>query len=135
MSEATVLPIPGAGCAPFVLLDDARAEGAVPARLFRDPVEVLRADDAADIPRLLDAVEAAAARGLHAAGYLAYESGKGLAPAWRGAAPAATGSPLGWFALFERVERIAADAVLGAAPPSGGELDRRRRARRAACRL
>src|SRR3546814_1045742 len=62
---------------------------------------------------LLSALEAARTRGLHAAGYLAYEAGKGLAPAWRGAADAkaAGGAPLGWFGLFESVERIAADAV------------------------
>ena len=112
MTEATALPLPGPGCAPFVLLDDARAEGAVAARLYRDPVEILRADSAAAIPELLDALERAGARGLHAAGYLAYEGGKGLAPAWRGAAPAGdVDVPFGWFALFERVERIDADAV------------------------
>src|SRR3546814_8780836 len=68
---------------------------------------------AAEVPDLLSALEAARTRGLHAAGYLAYEAGKGLAPAWRGAADAkaAGGAPLGWFGLFERVERIAADAV------------------------
>ncbi len=112
MTEAIALPLPGPGCAPFVLLDDARAEGAVAARLYRDPVEILRADGAAAIPDLLDALERAAARGLHAAGYLAYEGGKGLAPAWRGTAPSGDGdAPLGWFALFARAERIDADAV------------------------
>ncbi|MGH6652382.1 MAG: aminodeoxychorismate synthase component I [Sphingopyxis sp.] len=111
MADVAALPMPGAGCAPFVLLDDARAEGAAAARLFRDPVEILRADDAAAIPALLDAIAAATARGLHVAGYLAYEGGKGLAPAWRGAAPAGEGAALGWFGLFERVERIDADAV------------------------
>ena len=112
MTDVAALPMPGPGCGPFVLLDDARAEGAVAARLFRDPVEILRADSAAEIPALLDAVEAAAARGLHAAGYLAYEAGKGLAPAWRGSAPAGgEDAPLGWFGLFERVERIDVDAV------------------------
>ncbi|AQA00863.1 aminodeoxychorismate synthase, component I [Sphingopyxis sp. QXT-31] len=94
------------------MLDDARAAGAVPARLLRDPVEILRADSAAEVPALLDALEAAGRRGLHAAGYLAYEGGKGLAPAWRGASPAGEGeAPLGWFGLFADVERIDADAV------------------------
>jgi len=112
MSRSDALPLPRSGCAPFVLLDDARTGGAVPARLFTDPVEILRADGAAEVPALLGALEAAARRGLHAAGYLAYEGGKGLAPAWRGAAPAGGGEmPLGWFGLFARVERIDADAV------------------------
>lgn len=121
MSRSDALPLPGPGCAPFVLLDDARAEGAVAARLYRDPVEVLRADGAADVPALFDALETAGRRGLHAAGYLAYEGGKGLAPAWRGAPPAGEGdAPLGWFGLFERVERIDADVVPALLPdPSG----------------
>ncbi|KTE31426.1 aminobenzoate synthetase [Sphingopyxis sp. HIX] len=94
------------------MLDDARTVGAVPARLLRDPVEILRADSAAEVPALLDALEGAGRRGLHAAGYLAYEGGKGLAPAWRGAPQGGEGdAPLGWFGLFEGVERIAAEAV------------------------
>lgn len=116
MTGPAALPLPGPDCPPFVLLDDARSEGAVPARLFQGPVGILRAASAAEIPGLLTAVEAATRRGLHAAGYLAYEAGKGLAPAWRGAAPDGgdndgIAAPLGWFGLFERVERIDADAV------------------------
>ncbi|WP_197411730.1 MULTISPECIES: aminodeoxychorismate synthase component I [unclassified Sphingopyxis] len=106
------ISLPGSGAPPFVLLDDARTVGAVPARLLRDPVEILRADSAAEVPALLDALEGAGRRGLHAAGYLAYEGGKGLAPAWRGAPQGGEGdAPLGWFGLFEGVERIAAEAV------------------------
>src|SRR3546814_6635308 len=76
MAGGEAIPVPGPGCPPFVLLDDARAEGAVAARLFADPVEVLTAHSAAEVPALLSALEAAQARGLHAAGYLAYEAGK-----------------------------------------------------------
>jgi para-aminobenzoate synthetase/4-amino-4-deoxychorismate lyase len=125
------IPVPGPQCPPFVLLDDARVEGAVSARLFREPVEILVARTAADIPALLDALEAAQARGFHAAGYLAYEAGKGLAPAWRGAADGgakdsgADDMPLGWFGLFARVDRIAADAVAGLLPhPAGAWVGR-----------
>jgi len=111
MADA-VLPLPGPDCPPFVLLDDARIEGAAPARLFRDPVEILVARHPSEIGDLLTALDAARARGLHAAGYLAYEAGKGLAPAWRGAPGGeAAAAPLGWFGLFEAVERIDADAV------------------------
>src|SRR3546814_6986362 len=111
------IPAPGPDSPPFVLLDDARADGAVPARLFRDPVEVLTARSARAVPALLDALEAAQARGLFAAGYLAYDAGKGLAPAWRGAVDAGGDTadrrapPLGWFGLFARVDRIDADPV------------------------
>jgi len=112
-----MMPPTGEGAAPFVFLDDARADGAAHARLFRDPVGTLIATTGAQIPALLDALEAAQARGLHVAGYLAYEAGKGLAPAWRGAADGGAGDPpLGWFGLFEGVERFDADAVADLLP-------------------
>lgn len=112
MTGGDAIPLPGPGCPPFVLLDDARAEGAAAARLFARPVEVLTAYSAAEVPALLSAIEAAQARGLHAAGYLTYEAGKALAPAWRGAVDAETGdAPLGWFGLFDTVRRIDADKV------------------------
>ncbi|MBJ7502052.1 MAG: aminodeoxychorismate synthase component I [Sphingopyxis sp.] len=117
MTTGDAIPLPGPDCAPFVLLDDARAEGAAPARLFVRPVEVLTARSPADVPALFAALEAAAARGLHAAGYLTYEAGMGLAPAWRGAIDAdASEAPVGWFGLFERVERIDADRVADLLP-------------------
>jgi para-aminobenzoate synthetase/4-amino-4-deoxychorismate lyase len=109
------IAIPGAeaGAPPFVLLDDARAQGAAAARLFVDPVEILTARSAAEVPDLLAALQAAQARGLHAAGYLAYEAGQALAPAWRGPVGSAGDgdAPLGWFGLFGGVVRIDADAV------------------------
>ena len=106
------IAFPGPDSRPFVLLDDARADGAASARLFVDPVEVLTAATAADVPALLAKLETAVARGLHAAGFLAYEAGKGLAPAWRGAVGGAAGTmPLGWFGLFAEVRRIDASEV------------------------
>ena len=117
MTGGDAIPLPGPGCPPFVLLDDARAEGAAAARLFVDPVEVLTACSAAEVPALLSALEAAQARGLHAAGYLTYEGGKALAPAWRGAVDAEAGdTPLGWFGLFRTVRRIDADKVADLLP-------------------
>ena len=112
MASRDAIPVPGPGCPPFVLLDDARAEGAAAARLFVDPVEIAIARSAAEVPTLLAALEAAASRGLHVAGYLSYEAGKGLAPAWRGPANVESGDmPLGWFGLFERARRIEAAAI------------------------
>lgn len=118
MAHDTAIALPGPGRPPFVLLDDARAEGAVAARLFTDPVETIVAPAAADVPALLDALAAAGRRGLHAAGYLAYEAGQGLASAWRApvGAAAGDGAPLGWFALFARMERIETDAVAARLP-------------------
>ncbi|MCA0210584.1 MAG: aminodeoxychorismate synthase component I [Proteobacteria bacterium] len=117
MADGGAIPVPGPDCPPFVLLDDARTKGAAAARLFVRPVEVLVARSAAEVPALLSALEAAQGRGLHAAGYLAYEAGKGLAPAWRGTVDAgAVDAPVGWFGLFETVERIAADRVADLLP-------------------
>jgi para-aminobenzoate synthetase/4-amino-4-deoxychorismate lyase len=117
MTGGDAIPLPGPGCPPFVLLDDARTEGAAAARLFVDPVEVLTACSAVEVPALLSALEAAQARGLHAAGYLTYEGGKALAPAWRGAVDAEAGdTPLGWFGLFRTVRRIDADKVADLLP-------------------
>lgn len=117
MADGDAIPVPGPDCPPFVLLDDARAEGAAAARLFVRPVEVLTARSAAEVPALLSALEAAQDCGLHAAGYLTYEAGKALAPAWRGAVDADTGdAPLGWFGLFRQVRRIDADRVADLLP-------------------
>ena len=105
--------------APFVLLDDARENGA-PARLYRAPVRIVRADTPEAVRPALDALRAATAEGLHAAGMMSYEAGMALAPRsirTDKAAPesAATDrparAPLLWFGLFNGYETIAADAV------------------------
>ena len=88
---------------PFVLLDDARPGGAA-SRLYRDPVRLLRADDPAELPRLLGALKSAQRDGLHAAGYLSYEAGLALEPALAGRMPADRAAPLAWFGLFARHE-------------------------------
>lgn len=118
MTTTARLSRPTAGASPFVLLDDARAENAACARLFRDPIEILCAREVRDVAALLDGLAAARAGGLHVAGYLAYDGGKALAPASRNrsALPMDFDAPLGWFGLFERVERIDADAVASLLP-------------------
>ena len=83
MTNGNRIASPNEECLPFVLLDDARVAGAAPARLFQNPVEVIAAQSETEIPELLDRLEAARARGLHAAGYLSYEAGKGFGPARR----------------------------------------------------
>lgn len=89
----------------FVLFDDARERGAAPARLYRDPVEIIAAHALEDVQPALDRIAEAAERGLHAAGYISYEAGlvledrlRQLASDHRGRASA---MPLLWFGLFE----------------------------------
>ena len=90
---------------PFVLLDDARPGGGK-ARLYRDPVRTLRADAPEDLAPLLDELEAASGKGLHAAGYFAYEAGLALEPALALLMPPDRPGPLAWFGLFERYEEF-----------------------------
>jgi len=94
---------------PFVLLDDARATGAAPARLYRSPVEIVEARDVAAVKPALERLRAARHRGLHAAGFLAYEAATAFEPVLGELAQART--PLLWFGLFERFDEIAAEDV------------------------
>jgi para-aminobenzoate synthetase/4-amino-4-deoxychorismate lyase len=73
---------------------------------FEEPVAVLEARRPEEVPGVLEAAEAAAERGIWAAGFVAYEGAPGLNPDL--AVPThAEGSafadlPLAWFGLFER---------------------------------
>jgi para-aminobenzoate synthetase/4-amino-4-deoxychorismate lyase len=93
---------------PFVLLDDARAEGAKPARLYRRAVEIVETRDPGGVREALERLRGAGQRGLHAAGFLSYEAGyaleRKLAPV-RAVAPSEA-PPLLWFGLFDNQEEI-----------------------------
>lgn len=101
---------------PFVLLDDARADGAAHARLYRDPVEQVVAEDRAALPEAFAALRAAQARGLHAAGWIAYDAG---APGEAGP-ETSSNSPLLWFGLFDGYEEIAPADVPARLPDPAG---------------
>jgi len=102
--------------APFVLLDDAR-EGGAPARLYRDPVRIVRADTLAEVRPALDALRNARAEGLHAAGYLTYEAGAALASK---PVDVRTEGPLLWFGLFAEYDTIAPEDVAALLPDPAG---------------
>ena len=127
---------------PFVLLDDARAEGAADAQLFADPSQVFVARRPGEVRAALEAADAARDRTGHAlAGYLAYEAGLALEDRLLPLAEArcGAGGPLVWLGLFAQAETIAAadmprwlaerapgDASLGPLTPqlsTGGYLD------------
>src|SRR5688572_221393 len=87
---------------PFILLDDARSEGAFDARRPDEVARVLR--------------EAEAARAMHGgtlAGYIAYEAGLALEPKLATLAAQRTGGdgPLVWFGLFDKATTIPAAEV------------------------
>src|SRR5690348_7382847 len=94
---------------PFVLLDDARPDGASDAQLFEDPVEIFVARRPEEVLEVLQAAEdARKARGGTLAGYLAYEAGLALEPKLEPLAAARTGAegPLVWFGLFDAPKLI-----------------------------
>jgi para-aminobenzoate synthetase/4-amino-4-deoxychorismate lyase len=118
---------------PFVLLDDARAEGASDAHLFENPREVFVARRPEEVLQVLEAGDAARVRtGGTLAGYLAYEAGLALEPKL---APLATersgaGGPLVWFGLFDAATIIPAAEVpqwlaqrAGGGPATMGPLE------------
>ncbi|QZH75987.1 MAG: aminodeoxychorismate synthase component I [Erythrobacter sp.] len=104
------------GKSPFVLLDDARAEGASDAHFFSAPIEVFVARKPAEVRTVLAAAEAARVKsGKHLAGYLAYEAGlalEGRLAALAGARNGADG-PLVWLGLFDAPEIIPAAEMPG----------------------
>ena len=105
--------------APFILLDDARPGGA-PSRLYRAPVELITADRVDQVVPALERVRAGTRRGLHAAGYLAYDAAAAFEPRLASdTAPAE--APLLWFGLFAGFEAMT-DAQLAAwlPDPAGG---------------
>lgn len=108
--------------APFVLLDDARVDGAE-ARLFMKPVEVIEARAYEDVAAALGRLDTAQAAGLHAAGFISYEAGLALegklTPSRRTLSEGEP--PLLWFGLFEQMDRIATAEIPALLPdPSGG---------------
>ena len=94
---------------PFVLLDDARGEGAGPARFYERPVEIVETRDPEQVEACLDRLREAGGRGLHAAGFLSYEAGYSLEARLKPvrAAPPRSLPPLLWFGLFEDVRELA----------------------------
>jgi para-aminobenzoate synthetase / 4-amino-4-deoxychorismate lyase len=105
--------------APFVLLDDARSTGAAPARLYRDPVKQLTAHTLADVGAVLNAARDAVHKGLHVAGYLAYEAGLAFEPSLA-IQPAKGDCPLAWFGVFDGYQEIDAAAVPEFLPDPNG---------------
>lgn len=108
---------------PFVLLDDARADQAAPARLYTDPVEIVATRKPAEVATALAALKTATRGGLHAAGFMAYEAGFAIEPKLAALPHASIDVPLLWFGLFRDFEEIAAVDVPTRLPdPAGGWL-------------
>lgn len=105
---------------PFVLLDDARENGAVPARLFTDPVEFITATNGQNIDAFLAVMDSWQATGAWAAGWLGYEAGLALEPRLAEIALPTPSWPMAWFARFASMERVPANMVPMLLPDSAG---------------
>ncbi|GAB5486823.1 MAG: aminodeoxychorismate synthase component I [Parasphingorhabdus sp.] len=105
---------------PFVLLDDAREEGAAPARLYRDPVSVISATKWEDLESSLARLKDAQHAGLHIAGYLSYEAGLALEGRLQGRFPDALQTPLAWFGVFKEYEELETPTLLENLPDPAG---------------
>jgi len=97
---------------PLIFLDSSSEKDFGHSWRFRGHVETIQAFTRDEILPSLARVEKAAAAGLHAVGFIAYEAATGLNSALP-SAPPLDGLPLLWFALFR--ERHAADAAVAAA--------------------
>jgi para-aminobenzoate synthetase / 4-amino-4-deoxychorismate lyase len=112
--------------APFVLLDDARAKGASPSRLYVRPVSTLIARTAQELDALMSELKAAQADGLHAAGFIAYEAGFALeAKLAEKLEGRSLPTALAWFGLFEGHQEIDAKTLPLLLPdPAGAWIGR-----------
>ena len=108
------------GNSPFVLLDDVRASGAAPARLYRDPVDVIRADKMEDLEACLQSLSRARSEGKHVAGYMSYEAGLGLEERLRDRCPTDLPAPLMWFGIFNNYKELNEGDVAGNLPDRNG---------------
>ncbi len=102
---------------PFVLLDDARQNGAAPARLYTHPLSIVAAYQLDDVRPALAQLEQGSTQGQHAVGFLSYEAGAAFEARVPQAAPA---TPLLWFALFEGYTEIPGDEVAALLPDPEG---------------
>ena len=97
--------------------------GAEPSFRLVGPVGVLEATRTGEVTGVLEAAEAAAARGLWVAGFVAYEAAPGLDPALRvrsrAMGDAFEALPLAWFAMFEGRQ----ETLLPAPAPGEPRLD------------
>ena len=109
-----------------LVFDFPDAEGAAGRAVLADPVQVLTAERPEDVPGVVAAVEAAAADGLHAGGYLSYEAAPAFDPAMR--VRSGGDMPLAWFGLFDGVtapgpDGAAADSAHDGGPTPSWEAD------------
>ena len=110
---------------PYILIEN-RLDLAAPARLYRDPVAIIRCETPLEVDDALSRIETGLDQGLHAAGLFSYELAYVLEPRLARAMPDRSETPLLWLGLFEPptlidAERLDASfADLAPPPPISG---------------
>ena len=99
--------------APVVLLDSFGAGGFASSWRFGDYVKTVVAEHPAEVVAVLAQIEQAAAFGLYAAGFVAYEAASALNPDVP-SLPPLDGLPLAWFAIFRERQSVPAGEGLSA---------------------
>ena len=94
----------------WMLFDDAREGGGAP-RLYREPVQIVVADELDEVIPALEQIRSGLRSGKHAAGYLAYEAGHAFDPKLKSSFRPAYG-PLLYFGLFDGFETPCISALL-----------------------
>ena len=106
---------------PYLLFEN-RLDLSAPARLYRDPVEIVRCETPLEVDNALSRIEAGLDQGLHGAGLFSYELAYVLEPRLARAMPDHDGMPLFWFGLFEAPVLIDAERLdesfAGLPPPA-----------------
>lgn len=96
-------------------------------RTYEQPVEIVRADRVDEVCGALGYLEGRVARGLHAAGYIAYEAAPAFDPALTCHNGADVGMPLLWFGIYDHAtlssSRKPPAAVCGSAAPWKSLID------------
>jgi para-aminobenzoate synthetase/4-amino-4-deoxychorismate lyase len=93
-----------------VLIDDARARPAR-ASLYEQPLRVIRADGADEVPCALAELQTALDRGSCLAGFFSYELGYALEPRLAGLMPDERNVPLLWFGVFDGARSLDAAQI------------------------
>ncbi len=90
---------------PYVLLDDSLTAGGR-SLLFTAPQDIVCVSEPGEVEAALQKVSDGLARGLHAAGYFAYELGYCLEPKLKGLLPEGRDTPLFWIGLFKEPQPL-----------------------------
>ncbi len=104
---------------PYVLLDDSLTAGGR-SLLFTAPQEIVSVSAPGGVEAALQKVSDGLARGLHAAGYFAYELGYCLEPKLKGLLPEGRDAPLFWIGLFKEPRALNDDETRSWLETNGG---------------